>query len=272
MIHERPIIFSAPMVRAILSGKKTRTTRLVDLKRLKVRLPFPVANEAPAYAPDLAVTAEEGTYHASINPQGAVSIVLPDGKPFGLKPGEFTFVCPYAEGNTHLGNVGGGRQEWMIEPPTAQLWVREAWGSGDGFYQEHECDPPKVVVYRADGAAMRMDCSPPQPITEYDTQQWNLDAVKWKSPLFLPRISSRIDLQVTAEVRLRRLSHTTFWEIREEGIDCPEHDFAGGFCSSECPDLRAAFYKAWDEMHKEPGTTSKEDPWTWTFSFRRVRP
>ncbi len=271
MTRERPIIFSAPMVSAILAGKKTRTTRLVNLARLNVRLSSPVTNEADETMPDLAVVAAKGVYAAHLNPQGAVSITLPDGKLFGLKPGEFTFVCPYAEGTTHLHSVIG-RQEWMINPTDSKLWVREGWGSGDRFYQLHECDPPKVVVYRADGAAMRMDCSPPQPITEYDTEQWNLNAVKWKSPLHLPRISSRIDLQIANVVCLQRLSHTAFWEIRDEGIDCPEHDFTGGLCSSECQYLRESFYKAWDELHKKPGTTSKDDPWVWAFSFRRVRP
>lgn len=49
------------------------------------------------------VSAHPGVEHpVTLNRNGAVSAVLDGGQKLGLKPSEFDFVCPLAEGRTYL--------------------------------------------------------------------------------------------------------------------------------------------------------------------------
>ena len=57
-----------------------------DSKRFRIYLPHAVHGDFPI-GHDL--IAEPGTHDAVANKHGAVSIVLPDGKLLGVKPGEF---------------------------------------------------------------------------------------------------------------------------------------------------------------------------------------
>jgi hypothetical protein len=92
----------------------------------------------------------------------------------------------------------------------------------------------------------------------------------WRPSIHMPRWASRITLEVT-EVRAQRLRDIDCYDIRAEGFECPEHDFPGGFCTSECSALRAAFYAAWDAMYSgKPELQSEANPWLWALSFKVV--
>lgn len=116
-VRERPILFSGEMVRAILSGRKTQTRRLVK-EPWRVRLPLTVRGDFP-FQDTFAVP---GVYVAEHNDYGAVSVRAGNGKLLGVKPDEFEWVCQYGQ--------AGDR-----------LWVRETWQKYRGT---------DVVQYRAD--------------------------------------------------------------------------------------------------------------------------
>lgn len=62
------------MVRAILAGTKTQTRRLVNLDRLRVRLPYEVKSELPEVVTEgKPLAARAGTHPAALNALGAVS-------------------------------------------------------------------------------------------------------------------------------------------------------------------------------------------------------
>lgn len=115
-MKEHPILFSAPVIRAILDGRKTQTRRLVK----------PQPNQT-----------EHGWEWAGTRPKakrgsGAIATVGADPLPAFLK--NLAFSCPY-------GKIGD------------RLWVREAWAivchSEDRQCYGEEC-LECVYEYRAD--------------------------------------------------------------------------------------------------------------------------
>ena len=192
-MKERGILFSAENVRAILDDRKRQTRRILNADTLRVALERPVPNEAVAMdiAP-LAMTAPKGSHRAHLNNAGAVTITELN---FGVKPGEFNFRCPYADGLTRLADfpnrtssrtLSPWRSCWTIRPFSDQrLWVRETWRGRAGS-----------VRYRADGEARG----------------------KWKPAIHMPRRFARTVLDVTA-VRIDRLHAIDDDDARAEGVE-----------------------------------------------------
>jgi hypothetical protein len=86
-IKERPILFSAPMVRALIDGSKTQTRRIVK----------PQPHSAPSFSGGYAVRQPKRTF---ANRQTA---------------GELSVECPYVHQACPYGQPGD------------RLWVRETW-------------------------------------------------------------------------------------------------------------------------------------------------
>ena len=103
---ERPIIFSAPMVRAILEGKKTQTRR-----KMKVQP-----------GPDALVTVEH--YHPIVIDRHG-----------DMQPGKEIFGAHWDDGEYGLKSPYGA--------PGDLLWVRETWAKGEtaGVAQYRATDP-----------------------------------------------------------------------------------------------------------------------------------
>lgn len=194
-MRERGILFSAPMVRAILAGKKTQTRRVIQAPR--VMLPSLVHSELYQGSPG--IIARPDFYDAELNPHGAVSINV-NGKMLGVKPGEFHFVCPFIDGQTGLMN-NGHRSHWTILPhagESVRLWVKETFREcGDiqrsGKLRERFHDS---LVYRADSD----DTDGP-----------------WRPSIFMPRWASRLLLDVVS-VRVERLTQINEADAQAEGV------------------------------------------------------
>lgn len=115
-IRERPILFSGPMVRAILSGVKTMTRRAMK--------PQP-----PKWCTEFGFTAF--TPPGSISGRGYWK-----GVPGEEGPGEKFFRCPYG---ARLQKLCGSR-----------LWVREAWSPWADEETRLAVRDERPCVYRAD--------------------------------------------------------------------------------------------------------------------------
>jgi hypothetical protein len=255
-MRERPILFTGEMVREILAGRKTQTRRPV--KSLRVRLRHEVASDPPmaaGVAPPLRAPA--GAYPAKMNLHGAVAIELRGDRPpgvrafLGVKPQEFDFLCPYADGHTYMRRHPYGRMAWHLQVPEGQrLWVRETFNL-DGMTPP---GAPHPVTYRAD---------------------WNdADAIptKWKPGIHMPRWASRLLLEVT-EVRVERLQAITEEDAKAEGmpIDVEPCDHTRQSCADVgClgQTRRSSFCGRWEDMHGIGSWT--KNPWVWVISFRRV--
>ena len=93
----------------------------------------------------------------------------------------------------------------------------------------------------------------------------------WRSPIFMPRACARVLLEIVA-VRVERVQEIKCYEIRSEGIRCPEHDSPSGFCCSECDALRAAFSARWNRLYAKRGYPWASNPWVFAIEFRPITP
>ena len=178
---ERPILFSGPMVRAILDGQKTVTRRIV-----KPEPPEDWSHEGVEfYHP--AIEDDDGMLDAGSEIFGAYS------EDWGVK-------CPY-----------GG--------PGERLWVREAWGLSasksvppfvegqwlNGEYDFVRRDVPHRFHYRAD--------------SHTGLEKRNGDG-RWRPSIHMPRVASRIFLEIT-EVRVERVQDISEADAQAEGVKWP---------------------------------------------------
>lgn len=135
---------------------------------------------------------------------------------------------------------------WLkISPfqPGDRLWVRETWA-------DNVPGCPSGISYRADHQDGRGD-GPASPM-------------KWRSPIFMPRLASRITLEVLS-VRVERLQEID--KKDEFGQHVDGGAWAEGF---RCPNPTAAFMLYWDSLNAKRGFGWDANPWVWVIEFRRV--
>lgn len=194
-MKERPILFSAEMVRAILGGRKTQTRRVIK------------------------------------DPHGLLKNYTPTGKTvdygYGTRCGvkfsdtTMTIPCPYGQ-------------------PGDRLWVREAFG----------LDFDDAILYRA----CKYGSKPFDPGQE----------IRWKPPIHMPRVASRIDLEIT-EVRVERLQDISEADALAEGCEeGPDDDVTGGSTAYQ------EFAKLWCKIKGADSWVA--NPWVWAISFKRIKP
>lgn len=251
------------MVRARRYGAKTQTRRVVDMNRLKV-IP-----RKDVYS-DLRLVGQK--HHASkgkalpamLNDHGAVSCLTREGW-LGLKPEEFDFVCPWADGATHLVNVGGGKHCWTVQNRSLRLWVRERWGVDTSFDEL----PPRMI---------------PRGIPVYYHATAQCTDYKWRPGMFMPRWASRDSLFPT-EVRLVRLQEISEEDAIAEGIEpnwCgppegwnPEQhgwkNYLGDENGTECMWSIESFRSLWQSINAKTYPWAS-NPWVWAINFKEARP
>lgn len=240
-MKERPIIFSGEQVRAILDGEKTQTRRVVNMDNLKVIPRHKVRGDFPFS--NLEVKGNQKT-KGVIHGAGAVSCKATSGKLLGLRPGEFDFVCPYADGKTLLDKSIDLNGVWRIEPSNNQrLWVRET-------FQYGLCTK-SPVAYRATHKPSDLEAGWDEPI-------------KWRPSIHMPRWASRITLEITS-VRVERLQDISEQDANAEGgrlIDNLEVCYQNH---------RAYFSCQWDSINgKDKSKNWIANPWVWVIEFKRV--
>jgi hypothetical protein len=189
-MKERPILFSGPMVRAILDGSKTQTRRTFK-----------------------GTTEHKGPY----NPAYMEAHQQANG---------WGRICPHGA-------------------PGDRLWVRETWAherDGTG------CPDDTGVLYRATDPG-------------WDDEGTGL---RWRPSIFMPRIASRILLEIT-DVCVQRLQEISEEDARAEGAIGALNDSIGdNWCARE------AFAALWESIN---GTGSwHANPWVWAITFRRLEP
>jgi hypothetical protein len=193
-MKERPILFSAPMVRAILDGKKTQTRRIVKVPKWlqeqggDLEHPETFADLLWCVTPGLHVKCTDGTLQRLRNPWG-----FPDVEPIRLWVRE-TFVL---ENNVEYRGYCGelptdGRPIKTVEPD-------------DGINESYDLIPH----YRA--------TDPDPHIVPFECESDNDDRTRWNPSIFMPRWASRITLELT-DVRVERLQDISRADAAAEGM------------------------------------------------------
>lgn len=258
---DRPIIFSAPMVRALLDGRKTQTRRVLKLRAIMGNM---------------------------------TSITAPEESAIELEPGEFQRGVFHYESTSALsgpypiGYTVGDR-----------LWVREAWNvarctvsrsNPDGGYwrwDREELGDPRPYLgslaslhYAADGE----DDNPTEfsPCKSLRTGKVLEKAeIPWRPSIHMFRWASRITLTVT-DVRVQRLQEITHGDCYAEGLDShgdgrfkargeavnewPRGEYGGeGYAQDGWGDARMVFADLWCSIHGPAAWDA--NPWVVALTF-----
>lgn len=253
-VKERPILFSAPMVRAILDGRKTQTRRVVKYPRSTGA--FVCVNCGGGWWPYVSIDGE-----SLIDRNGNES---PMGCPFG-KVGDRLWVREtFAIEND---------REYVYESfhklPTDGRPIRTI-----GAEDEDEDDDLHHLIprYRATEPDTILE------IREVDSDD-PFDQMVWTPSIHMPRWASRITLEIT-DVRVQRLQ-----EISEEDAKAEGSYLDRCSCMPRSEDrspLRASFQLEWCHVHGQEfsylwkSINGKEswdaNPWVWALTFKRVHP
>lgn len=240
-IKERPILFSAPTVRAILDGRKTVTRRALNaqaLKNIGYGVQLGECHELPS----------EGPLHP--NSIGYYT----DFCPFG-QPGDRLWVRETWGVISHDFDEQGNMIDWKPDRPATA--IREL-PFGRGYYSGH-------VIYRADGEAEWAG----------DDDGGGDTRSAWHPSIHMPRAASRILLEIT-DVRVERLQAISDKQALAEGVRLyADHAALGDWYHVEgketySADPHKSFELLWSSIN---GPTAWDaNPWVWAVEFKRVTP
>ena len=228
---ERPILFSAPMVRAILEGRKTQTRRIIK--------PQPPAHAIEVFdwrAPHIAESAkaDEGCYYNDMD---------------GL---HFLCECPHGK-------------------PGDRIWVRESFSTDirDPLNCVIYKATPEYGKYRDTGEVVRSTFPDGTFPTREESERAMLPKFwKGKPSIHMPRWASRITLEITG-VRIERLNDISHEDAICEGIEPVNpkgwKDYRGTAQKYMSP--VSSFQSLWFSIN---GLESwQSNPWVWVIEFRK---
>lgn len=255
MPRERPILFSGPMIRAILDGRKTQTRRLVKPQPEPTidgffRWPLPSQGVAAFYSWS-----------------GRSPRFSPEWCPYGL-PGDVLWVRETFVVETNQ----GFDSESVYRPPFKDGRPIRRCGNEDYGTWWEQCH------YRA---------TDPEPELTYEDEDG--PAAHWKSSIHMPRWAARIFLRIKS-VRVERVQDISEADARAEGVTpnwCGDltgwHPDKHGFLlpgdenATDDTDEDAYFYTGrdafealWDSINGDrDGCSWSANPWCWCIEFER---
>ena len=229
---ERPILFSAPMVRAILDGRKTQTRRALPMNGTGVDNPALRIHEGVVqqFVSAKTATAIYGKPHDG----GWITCVAGAGKRGAGNP----LRCPYGE-------------------PGDRLWVREAFSRpvfGDCTDQSFPL-ASMPVAYRADVGVEVFAVG----------RNWTMRDhwCKWHPSIHMPRELSRITLEIT-DVRVQRLMQIDDKDALAEGVASDRQRDSTWYGGKGV----VMFRSLWESIN---GLGSWDaTPWVWAITFKRL--
>jgi len=142
--------------------------------------------------------------------------------------------------------------------PGDRLWVRETFG-----YEVRSVGgtPHQQIVYRA---------SKPDAVYCYGSQGQEIK-IKWKPSIFMPRLSSRITLEIT-NIRIERLNDISEEDAIAEGYEpggwSPSYNDPGNVGCVEYWPAKDEFICLWESINGKDSWI--QNPWVWVIEFERV--
>ncbi|NUB16491.1 hypothetical protein GAY28_30765 [Azospirillum brasilense] len=242
-MRDIPIIFSAPMVRALLDGRKTQTRRLVPQPPAECGINYMLGEES--WLPIEKRTPVRRAFEAWTGP-------LFQNRPAGHLCGSFDITPRFQ--------------------PRDRLWVRENWQTGmtdDGPKIAYAATPDFVEIDAWDGPDE--GCGPSFNYDRCPGAKWHhwlgdvLADGPWRPSIHMPRWASRLTL-VVQDVKVERLQDISEEDARAEGAE----PCANGWWFDRNPllagsDARGAFYCLWSSIHGADAWDA--NPWVVAPSF-----
>jgi hypothetical protein len=221
-MKERPILMSGPMVREILAGNKTQTRRPIKPGRNQKWLSVELLTQST-----LGYLVHEETFGAQFNhPQGGplCFIKCPHGQPgdqLWLKEGYYAF--------------GWWNHTTTAEGKAKSSFVDVTLRGGHEYIYQTE-DPPGEVL------------------------KGFLSGSGWykRNSLFMPRIASRINLEIEY-IGVQRLHNISEDDAKAEGVKPVGGHFP----------YVTGFFRKWVEIYGQ--TSFDSNPWVWAIAFKRVK-
>jgi len=247
---ELPILFNGAMVRAILSGAKTQTRRVMKPQ------PEATSSDYPKPGHTWPSKAHQTMLHVEDEMQKWIGLAG-DACPFG-QPGDRLRV----------------RESFRIGEYLGEDW-ESGMDAGDRF-----------PIYQADGehgsyGVVPLDWDPPRNACEVHNSEGT--AEHWRSfgPISstqMPRWACRLVLEIT-DVRVEQLQAISKEDAAAEGLHRYAHEW--GDCEYPLPDIA---YEAWEgaenryscprhgfrDLWLSTGGDWDNNPWVWVISFKRV--
>ncbi|WP_257744569.1 hypothetical protein [Burkholderia glumae] len=239
-MKERPILFSAPMVRATLDGRKSQTRRVVKHQ-----------------PPDDVAPITVGRYHPTIIDRHGDE--APGDEVFGAysEDGVWGCKCPYGE-------------------PGDRLWVRETWSTD--FAQHYPCervwyaadDDRRHDIEVRDG--VRGIFSPESNLHVPFRWRPSIHMPRWASRI--TREITRVRVERLQSMSINDLCAEGIDDLLEdpdsvvgEAFNRAEHFKIGGAPMRHEPEIYG-FAALWDSLN---GAGSWEaNPWVWVIEFKRI--
>jgi len=238
-MRERPILFSGPMVRALLSGTKTQTRRVGSVQR-----------------DDYVNLGVERVTHAT---KGAVLLAT-----YAAFPGRGTArwgicECPYGVPGDRLWVKETFSTDAITLYPCPTAWYRATDQlESDGV---HDCPKQSRGNYA--------DC-----LTCWEERVGR--KFKWKPSIFMPRAASRITLEIVS-VRVERLQEISEADAVAEGIkhdhvwdreNSKSERLTYDGCGETFATAREAYRHLWISIHGPESWAL--NPWVWVVEFKRL--
>lgn len=144
--------------------------------------------------------------------------------------------------------------------PGDRLWVKETFYK----YYPSETWPEPKALYKADGITL----------CDKDSEG---KKQRWTPSIHMPRILSRITLEIT-DIRVERVQNITSdgaiaegaYEVRKVGDDIAHATWTMDGLDWRYDTPREAFAATWDSLYAARGFGWDVNPWVWVITFKRA--
>ena len=213
---EHPILFSGPMVRAILEGRKTVTRRVVTEKQM-------------AKAPGLDYMEAELLARSPYGKPGDILWVRETWRPRSWGK-DFDWMCVEYRANENTQQANFKKDVNPMDMWDSELQLISAWEKLSNECRAAGCDwaGDTFILNGRDGQ----------------------HPIKWRPSIFMPRAACRLKLRIT-DVRVEQLQEITSGQAMTEGVNqdtCPCKPL--GNCASTV-DWVAGFKHLWNEINEK---------------------
>jgi hypothetical protein len=226
---ERPILFSGPMVRAILEGRKTHTRRVI-------KLPDDVT-EGPRYWTTPSGRPETGYTDPGVN--------------YWTPRGNHIDPCPYGFPGDRL----WVRETWAVFDFDGVPYDPAAYAIG---YKASECDENDIVD---NDAVEWLDAPKGQRNLCAKNGNYPDPTGTWRPSIHMPRWACRLFIDVKA-IRVERLQDISETDAKAEGLPKPLEPIG----VAEWKPIQW-FRMLWDGLNADRGYGWDTNPWVWVIEF-----